>query len=305
MITQALWWIMLAAAGIILLTAAYLAFLNWNETLKSTTISVVLGGAVAFFIAVMAGLKGTTISYRFVSAVVLDAQGLPVWFGANNYPVPPAEIASHLSALRSIAADHPFPPSNPNSRDRQNHAAKLLQYHLLKALAAMGSEAGCDVTVAGDISVRLRSAIRCRLRAVAPEEVGNLDSNSFAGTARERRVLSDVPIRIPDHAHVMLCDDKGPSIVFWRNGYFRVSMTIQSLGDAVGVLPKGFEYLQARAFECHSIPLLVEINAHFEKYTGGSRYTSDVQTWVQAVSERMCEVAATQPGEKPASAWGG
>lgn len=293
--TQAVWWIMLAAALVVGCTAAYLAHLNWNENLKATTTSVFLGAAVAFFIAVLAGLRASSTADRFVSAVVLDAQGLPVWFGSGDFPPPPNELIGHLSGLRSIAQNRPFSPSDPNSVARQRYAADLLQYHLLKTLAGMGPEAGVNVQVSRGVEeVTLRSAIRCPLRAVRPEEIENLDRNPFAVMEHEKEILRNVPLRIPEHAGVMLGGNEAPSIVFYRPGYFRFSVTIRSLGDAVGILPKGYEYLRDHASECHSMPLLVELDAEFEKYTGGSKYTSDVQTWVEAVSERFRQEAATQ-----------
>jgi hypothetical protein len=291
--TQTVWWIMLGAAIIVGVSAVYLAYLNWNENLSATTVSVLLGAAVAFFIAVLAGLKSSSTHERFVSAVVLDAKGLPVWFEAGS-PGPPEEMRGHLSDLRSIAQDNPFPSSDPNGAARQLYAARLLQYSLLKRLIAIGPEAGTSIQVARTVVVSLRPPIDCELREVAPEEIGNLAGNPFANVAREREILRRVPIKIPKKAKVALHDGPIPSIVFNRSGYFSFSITVRPLGDSKGVLPKGFEYLKERALECHSIPFIVEFDARFEKYTGGSKYASQVQTWVRAICEQLRREASTQ-----------
>jgi hypothetical protein len=287
-VTEIIWWVLVGAAIIVLIAGLYLAVINWNDTVKGTTVSVFLGAAVAFFLTVVAPLKPVDIEERFVAPLVLDSSGAPVWLGPNN-SLPPPHIRLFLSGLRSITEAEGVPSPTPYAEVRQptptetaaaySYTSQLLQYFLLKQLSRLGPEPGISVQAAEDIRFELWEAATAAVVSIPPEKIRDIQKNHFARTKEGIEILRMIPIKAPERSDVRLLDEP-VGLELSRRGYYRITITLRSLGD-LGAVPKGYEYLGGLRKTCRTYPYLVEIAAHFDRLTAASSYSSKAQAWVR------------------------
>ena len=300
-VTQAIWIVgMLSAVGLLGVTAL-LIYLNWNQQLGGTLLSVFLGGTVTLFIAVFAQLKESTISEQFAVEIPFDVStGFPP-FSLEKLP---ARRLYWLSRLHSIAVQPHLPPPQPGQLTTINPASiarpttddemfvacsQLLQYKLLEDLRDNQSSSYARPPVVDGHEIpsmqapNLVAPVADYPTAALQELLALNRFHSPHAFMWQHRTL-----RVPSHSQVQLrhvpsSETTGVTkdlIVFERPNYFRGVITIEPLGAAGSVPVK-------------TVRLAVSMKATMFKLAAGSSESVDAKAWFEWLFKMLAEVNAS------------
>jgi hypothetical protein len=293
----------IALAGVTL----YLVFLNWNSELGGTLLSVVLGGAVALFIAVFSQLKETSVARRFIVEIPFDTS---TGFPQSPIGTPPndaSELARFLwlSRLHSIAVQPHFPTIQPGQSatvdlrtkakavsDEEMFVAcsQLLQYKLLEDIRDNQAVSGARPPVVDGHEI---PSVQAPELVAAVEDYPSASVQALLTTNRYNSpnpmLWENRTLRVPARARIQVrpvpsseaTGVRKDLIIVERPNYFRSVITIEALGaGGVGRSP------------IKNVRLAVSMRATMFKLTAGSSYSADAKAWSEWLF-RMLEEANT------------
>ena len=295
---------LLALAGV----TFYLIFLNWNQQLGATLLSVALGGTVTLFIAVFSQLKESTVTAQFAVEIPFDSSsGLPVFGGGSHAKDDPGlRHAMWLSAMHRIAVQPHMPAPRPGQSVTFDAASiakpvtademfalcgQLMQYKLLEDLRDYGPSSRPPIVVDGREVPSIQTPTPPGPVVDYPEEkVRELLASNHMSSGSGAMWWEHRTLRVPPDAqisllHVPSSEATGVTkdlIVVERPTYFRVVISVEPLGaGGSGTSP------------IKTVRVAVSMKATFFKMAAGSSYSAGAKSWCEWLFKMLEEVNAS------------
>lgn len=282
---------LVVVASLMFVTAAvWLIILNPSERIKQSALSVLAAAAVTGFLTTFLSLKETERHDAFVSTAFWQRSNGEVGFVKPEGNLRREQLTLDASRVFNLAREAKLPPP----KDDFQATVDLLEYMIVRELCSRfgtswSGEVG-DISGAGGMTVvsyqRPRRASEPQTLIGGAEMKARLTPNYFGRVAEQLQLAAPRGTELFVHPY----DGRAAVVILRKPNFFNLLITVTPQpggGDMLAFNPSKFGLSETQAQTLKAYPVVVQIDAKFDRITSDNPETEYHKAWVDQIIKTL------------------